>query len=103
MSSSKSKCCNGYVPKPLDTSDTVIPKRLEPCLDALARNTHEVWAQGRIAQGWRYGEPYSLERREHPDLVPYEQLTEEEKLFDINTSREVIKALLKMGYDIVVK
>ena len=44
-----------YVPKPLDTCDVRLPEELDPLIEQLARNVHEVWAQSRMAQGWTYG------------------------------------------------
>src|SRR5208282_3864404 len=52
----------------------------------------------RIAQGWRYGPRRDDQQKEHPDLVPYEQLSESERQYDRQTAMESIKALLAMGY-----
>lgn len=38
--------------------------------------------------------------RKHPCLVPYEELSEEEKEYDQNTSVETIKLILKLGFKI---
>ena len=52
----------------------------------LARNVHEVWAAGRIADGWTKG-PRNDALRQHPCLVPYEELPEIEKtLFSCTTA-----------------
>ena len=69
-------------------------------IEELARNTHEVWAAERIAQGWKYGAKRDDERKHHPDLVPYDELSEKEKAYDRKTAGEVIKVLLAMGYRI---
>ena len=45
-----------YTPAPLDTSGEVLPEALTSLVEALAKNVHEVWAQSRLAEGWRYGE-----------------------------------------------
>ena len=42
-----------YTPAPLDTSGEVLPEALTPLVEALAKNVHEVWAQSRLAEGWR--------------------------------------------------
>lgn len=44
-----------YIPKPLNISDIVLPEGLEELTESLAKNVHEVWAAGRIADGWKYG------------------------------------------------
>ena len=38
--------------------------------------------------------------KEHPCLVPYEQLPESEKVYDRNTALEALKVITAMGYEI---
>ena len=39
-----------YTPKPIDTSDIQLPEELNPLLEAMAKNVHEIWAQERMQQ-----------------------------------------------------
>lgn len=87
-----------YIPKPIDTSDITLPEELNPLLEAMAKNVHEVWAQTRIEQGWKYGPERDDNKKLHPMLVPYESLPEEEKVYDRNTSIETLKLVLKLGW-----
>ena len=89
-----------YVPNPINTDDVVLSDDLLGLCEALAENTHDVWASGRIAQGWTYGEKRDDEKKTTPCLVPYSELTESEKEYDRNTALETIKVMLKMGYKI---
>lgn len=89
-----------YVPKPLDTSQVVLPEAVLELREQLARNTHEVWAQQRIAQGWTWGPQRDDEKKQHPCLVPYEALAEAEKEYDRNTAMETLKAICAAGYQI---
>lgn len=89
-----------YIPKPLDTSNVVLPKGLEELTESLSKNVHEVWAAGRIAAGWKYGPVRDEVKKEHPCLIPYEELSEEEKDFDRATAIGTIKYILSKGYDI---
>jgi ryanodine receptor 2 len=89
-----------YQPKPLDTDIIELPEELEELLEQLAENTHEVWAAQRLKDGWRYGERRDDSERLHPCLVPYNELPEEEKEYDRNTTREVLKAILATGFSI---
>lgn len=91
---------NNYTPQPIDTSDMQLPKELAPLLEAMAKNVHEIWAQGRIRQGWTYGEERDDAQKHHPCLVAYEDLPEKEKDFDRNTSVETLKLILKLGFKI---
>jgi ryanodine receptor 2 len=89
-----------YIPKPIDTSDIEVPEELNPLLEAMAKNVHEVWADTRISQGWKYGEQRNDELKTHPCLVPYEELPDEEKEYDRNTSVGTLKLILKLGFKI---
>jgi ryanodine receptor 2 len=71
--------------------------------EVLARNTHEVWASNRIADGWTYGGIHDDAKKQHPCLVPYEELPETEKAYDRATSLETLKVIVKLGYAIEVK
>lgn len=92
---------NNYVPQPIDTSDIQLPEELNPLLEAMAKNVHEVWAQTRLAQGWQYGPERNDAEKRHPMLIPYEALPDEEKVYDRNTSVETLKLILKLGFKII--
>jgi len=89
-----------YIPQPVDTSDVKLPEELEPLVEQMSKNVHEVWAETRINQGWTYGEQRNDELKTHPCLIPYEELPEEEKEFDRNTSIGTLKLILKLGFKI---
>lgn len=90
-----------YTPRPIDLSDVQLPEELNPLLEAMAENVHEVWAATRVSQGWKYGPARDDAKREHPMLIPYDQLSEEEKAYDRNTSVETLKLIIKLGFRIV--
>ena len=87
-----------YVPTPIDTSAVTLPEELLALTERIAENVHDVWAAGRMAEGWRYGEIQDAEKKTTPQLVPYEQLPESEKAYDRNTALETLKLILKLGY-----
>ena len=89
-----------YTPQPIDTKDVELPEELNMLAEAIAKNVHEVWSEGRINEGWTYGEERNDAEKKHPCLVPYEELSEEEKEYDRNTSIETIKLILKLGFKI---
>lgn len=90
-----------YKPQPIDTSDVVLPQDLLELIEKIARNVHDVWAQGRIAEGWSYGEIKDAENKTTPLLVPYDELPGSEKEYDRNTALGTLKLVLKFGYQIV--
>ena len=89
-----------YSPQPVDTKDVQMPQGLELLIEAMAKNVHEVWAQGRIAEGWTYGEERDDAHKKNPCLVPYEELPESEKEYDRHTAVGTLKLILKLGFTI---
>lgn len=89
-----------YLPKPIDTTDIVLSDDLLALTEKIAANVHDVWAAGRIAEGWTYGEEKNVELKTTPCLVPYDDLPESEKDFDRNTAMETLRLIVKMGYKI---
>lgn len=89
-----------YIPKPIDTSDIELSEELLELTEEMAKNVHDVWSAGRIAQGWTWGPKRDDEKKENPCLVPYEELPESEKEYDRNTSIETLKVILSLGFKI---
>lgn len=92
-----------YIPLPVDTGDVELGQELEALVEAMAKNVHDVWAQTRIEQGWRYGVQRNDAEKLHPCLVPYEELPESEKEYDRNTAVSTLKLIKKLGFDIYRK
>jgi RyR domain len=90
-----------YTPVPIDTSHVVLSDDIQRLTEELARNAHEVWAQERMAQGWQFGPRRDDARKQHPSLVPYEQLPETEKVLDRNAAMGTLKAIRALGYRLV--
>ena len=90
-----------YLPQPVDTSDIQLPEVLSELVELMAKNVHEVWAQSRMEQGWTWGEERSDALKQHPCLVPYEELPEVEKAYDRDTALGTLKLICKLGFKIV--
>ena len=88
------------ITQPNEVSHIDLPAALGPRTEALARNVHEVWAATRIAQGWRFGPERNDARKEHPCLIPYEELPEEERTYDRQTALETLKLIEHLGFEI---
>ena len=89
-----------YIPQPLDTSCVELSTDLLELTELLAKNIHDVWARQRLAEGWQYGTERNDERKEHPSLVPYENLPESEKVYDRNTAMETLKVIKLLRFKI---
>jgi len=89
-----------YEPNPVDTSNVELSEDLRAKVEALARNNHDVWARGRELEGWKYGPARNDKAKEHPGLVPYDQLPESEKNVDRATVLQTLKAAIALGFEI---
>ena len=89
-----------YQPKPIDTSHVRLPDDLLALTEKIAENVHDVWAAGRIREGWKYGAVRDDAKKETPCLVPYADLPEVEKEYDRSTALETVKSILSLGYTI---
>ncbi|TYZ60035.1 hypothetical protein PybrP1_002285 [[Pythium] brassicae (nom. inval.)] len=87
-----------YTPQPVDTRHVRLPNSINLLSELLSQNAHEVWAVGRIQQGWRWGPQRDNDQLLHPDLVPYEDLTEQDKQYDRDTSMATLKVITALGY-----
>ena len=83
------------VPTTPDTTALAIKNFRENVVDRelCRRIEHERWMRFHCMYGWRYGEVRDNERRRHPLLVPFEQLTAKEQELD-DISWELISTLL---------
>ena len=92
-----------YTPKPIDTTDIKLSAELLELTEKIAENVHDVWAVGRIAEGWTYGPVRDETEKETPCLVSYAELPESEKEYDRKTALETLKLIMKLGYEIIAK
>ena len=85
---------------PPPRAEAGLEPELAALVEALAGRVHDVWARRRLAEGWQRGDRRDDDRREHPGLVPYDELPEDEKEYDRHTVAETLKALVALGYRI---
>lgn len=91
---------NSYTPQPIDTTGIELPVVLLELTERIAENVHEVWSPARIAAGWSYGKTRNDALKQHPCLVPYNELPESEKEYDRNTAMGTLKLIKKIGFKI---
>lgn len=90
-----------YIPKPIDTSGVSLTPEIEELTELLAANAHDHWAKQRMSEGWRFGPNRDDTKKEHPCLIPYEELPDSEKEYDRKSAMETIKSIQALGYRIV--
>lgn len=89
-----------YVPHPIDVTDVELDEQLMELTEAIAENAHEVWASKRRNEGWTCGPKRDDALKEHPDMVPYSELSEEEKYYDRDMAMNTIRLVRKLGFNI---
>jgi hypothetical protein len=50
--------------------------------DATAESRHEAWSAAKLADGWTFGAAKDAEKKTHPQLVPYDELSREQQAKD---------------------
>ncbi|XP_073894492.1 ryanodine receptor 2 isoform X4 [Macaca fascicularis] len=86
-----------FTPIPVDTSQIVLPPHLERIREKLAENIHELWVMNKIELGWQYGPVRDDNKRQHPCLVEFSKLPEQERNYNLQMSLETLKTLLALG------
>ncbi|XP_047673437.1 ryanodine receptor 2 isoform X2 [Tachysurus fulvidraco] len=92
-----------FTPTPVDTSQVhtpiqiVLPSHLERIREKLAENIHELWVMNKIELGWTYGAVRDDNKRQHPCLVEFSKLPEQERSYNLQMSLETLKTLLALG------
>lgn len=68
-------------------------------VEKLAKMEHERWMEDKERQDWTRGERDEV-RKTHPDMVPWEELSEEARNKDRNAVRHLPALVAKVGFDI---
>ena len=92
-----------YEPSPIGLDDVKLSEDLSELQEAIAENAHEIWAKNRRDQGWSYGPERNDQKKETPDMIPYCNLPESEKLYDREMAMQTLKLVKKLGFEIVKK
>jgi len=89
-----------YIPRPLITDTIDLPQALLSKIELFAKNVHEEWSNKKMTDGWQYGPVFNDQNKCHPGLVPYEELTEDEKSYDRLTALSTLKMAVSLGFKI---
>lgn len=90
-----------YKPNPIITDGIELSEEIMKLSECIAENVHDVWAASRMAEGWSWGKERNDALKQHPCLVPYNELPESEKEYDRKTSIETLKLIQKLGFIIL--
>jgi len=89
-----------HKPAAVGTSSVDLSMDLRELAEFLAKNSHRHWSKRRLSEGWRFGPTPDYANKEHPNLVPYEDLPDSEKSYDRSAAIETLRAIISLGYRI---
>ena len=69
-------------------------------VEIMARMEHERWCQERKQAGWTHGPEKNAEKKTNPDLLPWDELPEEEKEKNRRFVRGLPRSLARAGFQI---
>ena len=70
-------------------------------IEKLAKMEHERWMQEKLGNGWQYAKKTDRSAKLHKSLIPWENLSEDEKEKDRSLVNGIPKILSKAGYSII--
>lgn len=69
-------------------------------VEMLAEEEHERWCREQTIQGWKYGKPRNDAEKQHPNLVPWNSLAEDDKEKDREAIYAIPRILKELGFSI---
>ena len=89
-----------YDPQPIDVTEFPLEGDIKELIEAIAENCHDIWARERMDHGWTYGPERDDKNLKHPDLVPYSDLPDSEKEYDIKMAQGTLELIQRLGFKI---
>ena len=84
-----------YNPQPVDMANLTLNREMQTMAERLAENAHDIWAKSFREQSAAMGGVI------HPQMVPYDLLTDREKKKSRERSQELLKFLQYEGFKVL--
>lgn len=81
--------------------DAPLEPELGVLVEAMAEDVHNEWMAGRIEAGWQYGAKRDDDLKQHPCILPYEELSQEEREYDRRTALATLRFIQRMGFRVI--
>ncbi|XP_064421057.1 ryanodine receptor 3 isoform X3 [Latimeria chalumnae] len=89
-----------FDPKPINTTNIILPEKLEYIANKYAEHTHDKWAFDKVQTGWKHGASVDESLKTHPLLRPYKTLSDKEKEIYRWPIRESLKTMFAIGWTV---
>lgn len=94
-----------YEPHPINLDEIELNSDIEDLIEPIAENLHDIWAQARINEGYRYGPENNSDPEKgdltNKDLRPYSELPESEKEYDRKMAIGTLKLAYRLGFKVI--
>ncbi len=90
----------GYDFAPTPDLDPAPVKFTTAEIEEMSKMEHTRFVNERLRAGWRYGSPKDDQNKISPTLIPWEELSEEEKNKDRTTVEGIPEFLAKIGFQV---
>jgi hypothetical protein len=90
-----------YRPKRQELETPELPEELAPLLETIAERVHDTWAALRFDGGWTFGPQRDDHKKQHPSLIAFAELPEDEKEIDRRTAETALRAVIAAGWSLV--
>ncbi len=75
----------------------------ESQIERMAIAEHDGWVADRERRGWKYGPVRDEEKKEHPTMIPWDELDRQNQEKDFDSVRGLAGMLASIGYELVIE
>ncbi|KAL4105492.1 hypothetical protein PRIC1_003555 [Phytophthora ramorum] len=92
-----------YLPNPIVTTETALPRWFQPHRELVAAQMHYDWCRGKSLAGWKYGDVRDDTRLVHPCMLPMRALDDTARGRNLCSVDEIIKCVVALGVHVTYR